>query len=214
MWKALRVDRRTMATDFAVGGVLTFVGDIICQILIEGRRTPSAWHWRKSGEPEDEQKFDVRRTAAITSFMSAYIGSAVHLSFQAYPDAVFAAARRLAAGSALRAQLLREGTPAHAFACACVDNVVQGVFFFVPFFYGVGLLQGDTLVECHDALAAEGLSGYLSSIPYWMPIITANFAYVPSAHRVKVMAAGSLGWSVLIDWIAHRDSGRSRHSGP
>ena len=80
----------------------------------------------------------------------------------------------------------------------------------MPFFYGVGLLQGDTLDECHAALAAEGVSGYLSSIPYWMPIITANFAFVPALHRVKVMAAGTLGWSCLIDYIAHRDSHQSR----
>ena len=63
----------------------------------------------------------------------------------------------------------------------------------------------------HAALAAEGVSGYLSSIPYWMPIITANFAFVPAMHRVKVMAAGTLGWSCLIDYIAHRDSHHQHH---
>mmetsp|Transcript_50480 Transcript_50480/g.163561 ORF Transcript_50480/g.163561 Transcript_50480/m.163561 type:complete len:260 (+) Transcript_50480:48-827(+) len=209
MWKALRVDRRAMAADFAVGGSLTLIGDIFCQMIIEGRHM-TTWHWRKRGEKLDEHTFDARRVAAITSFMAVYIGSAVHFSFQAYPYAVVAAARQLAAGSTLRSHLLREGTAAHAFGCACVDNVVQGLFFFAPFFYGVGLLQGDTLAECHAALAAEGLSGYLSSIPYWMPIITANFAFVPSAHRVKVMASGTLGWSILIDFIAHRDSHRAR----
>merc|ERR1719240_1777412 len=98
---------------------------------------PTAWHWRKSGEPADLKTFDPRRVAAITSFMAVYIGSAVHFSFQAYPYAVFAAARQLAADSTLRAQLLRKTTVAHAFGCACVDNLVQGAFFFVPFFYGV-----------------------------------------------------------------------------
>ena len=86
MWK-LRVDRRAMAADFAVGASLTFVGDLICQMLIEGRRMPTEWHWRKRGEVIDEHTFDARRVAAITGFMSVYIGSAGGRSARNAPHA-------------------------------------------------------------------------------------------------------------------------------
>ena len=179
---------RAIATDFAVGGGLAFVGDIICQINIECRTLdPTRMRWRRRGEPPvDESSFDPRRLAATTVFMATYIGTAVHFSFQAYPFAVFSFARQLPAASQLRSRLLRQDTTAHAFGCACIDNIAQGALFFAPFFYGVGLLQGDSLSDCRANLAAEWLPSYVVSIPYWLPIITGNFALVAQVGALSL----------------------------
>ena len=36
--------------------------------------------------------------------------------------------------------------------------------------------------------------------------MTANWAFVPPARRVQVMACGNVLWNVVIDYLAHRSS--------
>ncbi|CAL1153517.1 unnamed protein product, partial [Cladocopium goreaui] len=106
----------SLRSDLLSASALGFIGDVVCQILIEKRPAPKEIEDLKWGH--EEGKFDVRRLWALTLFSSAYIGGFLHFLYQFYSPAVFAMSKYMPL--ALRLQLRREDTMAHCFACACV----------------------------------------------------------------------------------------------
>ena len=207
----IRVRPHAMATDVVSAGALGFVADATCQLFAEGRSLPPSdrWRWRCNGEPpHDEAIFDPRRLAALTAFSSVYIGGFLHVLYQFYPLVVRGASRRLLPdGTTLQKKLLNETTLLHAHACAWVDNVHCGVIYIPAYFVGVGLLQGDSASESRANLRSEWWPTYASCTIFWVPFMMGNFALLPPARRVQAMSIGNLGWSVVIDFLAHRGTG-------
>ena len=204
-----RFSARAYAFDVGFCGALGAVGDVVCQLGAESRHLPcrgEQWRWRRAGEPpHDEAVFDPRRLAATTVFNAAYIGGFLHFLYQTYPFAVVATARRLLpASSPLRGRLLDEATLSHSHACGWVDNVHCGVIYIPAYFWGVGLLQGDSVAETSANTLREWWPTYAACTAFWVPYMSANFMLVPRELRVQAMAVGNLAWCVVIDYLAHR----------
>ena len=202
---ALTFSARALAVDVGTCGLLGGLGDLVCQRAVEGR----AWAttWRRAGDPPvEETDTDPRRAAAAAAFTGLYVGGFLHFLYRAYPAAVAAAARAaLPAASPARARLLDETTFAHAHACGWVDALHCGALYIPAYFVGVGFLQGDEIDDATAALKGAWMETWLSCTAFWVPYMSANFLFVPSALRVRAMAVGNLAWSVAIDYLAHRD---------
>lgn len=185
------VDYRALGTDVATAGGLGCVGDIICQKAIEG---PTSMDWR--------------RLFAVSSFGALYMGGAFHFLCQIFPLVVCAVGRQLPARYGLARSLQSTSSAAHAFGCAICDNVHDGAIMIPLYFLGVGMLQGDSFDKARRNLRAEWLTSYLADAGFWLPVMSANFALVPAAYRVRTVAAASMAWSVIIDYLAHRSKPR------
>ena len=132
-----RVQPAALATDVATAGVLGVVGDVACQLAVEG-----------------QPALDSRRVVSLGVFNSAYIGSFLHLLYQAYGPLVVVATSGLARGP-LRRRLRGPDSLLHSLGCSLVDNVHNGLIYIPAYFFGVGLLQGDTLSAAATNLRAE-----------------------------------------------------------
>ncbi|KAL1510255.1 hypothetical protein AB1Y20_006579 [Prymnesium parvum] len=189
-------DRRALAHDVASASTLGLVGDVACQYFVEGRRMPGR-------STDADRALDPRRMMALMLFNGAYVGTFLHFLYKTYPVVVFAAASRLRP-SPLKSHLLCENATMHAHACAWVDNVHCGVLYIPVYYFSVGLLQGVSAADSANNLLKEWLSTYTSCSAFWVPYMSANFAFVPANRRVQAMALGNLVWSVVIDYFAHR----------
>ena len=79
----------------------------------------------------------------------------------------------------------------------------------IPCYYlGVGLMQGDSFEQARRNLSAEWLTSYLVGAGFWIPFMTANFALIPAQYRVRATAAANLAWTVILDYLAHRNHPR------
>lgn len=195
---------KRLAADVASASILGFVGDVVCQLAVERRRSPKEIADLDITKPSRSgEEFDVRHLASLTFFSGAYIGCFLHVLYQLYSPAVLFVAARLPPSS-LKQRLVDTSTLTHAFGCACVDNVHNGGLYTPAYFIGVGLLQGDGWHHAKDNLKAEWLTTYLSCTGFWVPFMWANFRFCPPANRVQAMAAGNLVWNVVIDHLAHR----------
>ena len=204
-----RFSPRALAVDLASCAFLGGVGDLICQGAVEGRRwdAADAWRWRRAGEPAPEPPApDPRRLGAITLFSALYVGGFLHFLYRLYPRAVFWVARR-AAPPAARARLLDARSLAHAHACGWVDCAHNGALYIPAYFLAVGQLQGDAPADARAALRGAWVETWASCTLFWVPYMSANFALVPAALRVRAMAVGNLAWCVVIDYLAHRGHG-------
>ena len=208
IWAGL--DRRALAKDVATAGALGCVGDLICQSAVEQRDT-----------------IDWRRFGSVGSFEAVYIGGFFHFLCQAFPPAVCAVGRTLEASSAAQqaaataaataatsgtrmfssvgAALQVEGSSAHALGCSLADNLHDGTLMIPSYFVSVGLMQGDPLGATLGNLRREWLPSYLAGCSFWIPVMWLNFRVVPAAYRVRVMAVSNTCWSVIIDYLAHRN---------
>ena len=192
-------DMHQLRADMAVAGTLGVVGDVICQRVIEKSQQGSS----------TEPPMDARRTSAICVFNTMYCGGCLHFLFRFYPPIVYAAARRLPAGTALRQRLLSEGTTAHAAGCAIVDNIHCALIYTPAFFLAVGPLQGNSFATSLSTLRAEWWNTYMGCCGFWVPFMLVSFSYIPATRRVYAMNAANLAWCVFIDFIAHRGAHRA-----
>lgn len=205
-----RFDKRGIATDVASAAVLGFVGDIVCQQFVEGKRISSDGstqiRWRRSGDPPlADHEFDARRLCALTAFSSVYIGGFLYFLYQLYPVAVVAVASRAPAKFARWAEpMLRRDCRQHAFGCAVVDNLHCAVLYTPAYFLAVGVLEGERFADAARNLASQWAPTYASATGFWIPFMWFNFAYVPAERRVQAMAVANLFWNVIIDFLAHR----------
>lgn len=155
-----RFSARAMANDIAFCGVTGLFADAVCQMGVEGRRLPTEWRWRRQGEEIQEGAVDARRLVAQTAFNAGWVGGVIHVLYQAYPFGAFALARLLPPSTALRARLLSDTTLTHALGCAMVDNL-HTLFLFNPaYFFGAGLLQGDSVAACSANFRDEWFSSW------------------------------------------------------
>ena len=58
-----------------------------------------------------------------------------------------------------------------------------------------------------SVLRGAWVETWASCTLFWVPYMSANFALVPAALRVRAMAVGNLAWCVVIDYLAHRGHG-------
>ena len=86
----------------------------------------------------------------------------------------------------------------------CAHN---GALYIPAYFLAVGQLQGDAPADARAALGAAWAETWASCTLFWVPYMSANFALVPAALRVRAMAVGNLAWCVVIDYLAHRGHG-------
>ena len=182
------LDGRALRNDVATAGTMGCVGDLLCQHAVEGK-PPTDTDWR--------------RLCSVGTFEALYMGGLFHFFCQAFPLAVSFAGRKMGHGA-----LQSTESAAHAFGCAVVDTVHDGMLMIPAYFLGVGLLQGDTLAEGKANLRREWLNSWAVGASFWMPFMYCNFAYAAPQYRVRLMAAANTAWSVLIDYMAHRSKGR------
>lgn len=188
-----------MRTDMAVAGSLGVLGDIICQLVVE-----QGWFW-KHRPPADHhcaEALDVRRTAALGVFGTAYCGAWMHFLLQYYPPMVRAVARQLP--HTLPRRMATTGSFPHVFGCAIVDNIHCGLIYTPAFYLTVGPLQGDSYAASAASLRAEWASTYAGCCAFWIPFMCISFTYIPPQRRVQAQNACNLVWTVLVDYIAHR----------
>jgi len=203
---------RALASDVCSASMLGCVGDLICQLGAERRSISlDTMRWRNQGEePIDQQTFDPRRLASLTVFGGIYIGGFLHFLYKGYPLAVQGASWCLPfISSTLRKQLRDKGSTAHTFGCACLDNAHNGAIYLPAFFFGAGLLQGDSLSEVSNTTRREWPEAYAWCTAFWLPFTWINFSIVPPVHRVNAMASANLVWSVALDYLAHRGLSRT-----
>ena len=204
---------RALASDVCSASMLGCVGDLICQLGAERRSLSlDSMRWRKSGEePIDQHTFDPRRLASLTFFGGVYIGGFLHFVYKGYPLVVQGASRCFPLlPSTLRQQLLDKGSTAHTLGCACIDNVHNGAIYLPAFFFGAGLLQGDSLREVSDTARREWPEAYGWCTAFWLPFTWVNFSMVLPVHRVNAMATANLVWSVALDYLTHRGTSQVR----
>ena len=195
----LSITSRGLTANILSAAGLGFVGDLICQVGIDGRRLSVASRTTAEGD----RPVDMRRVGALTLFNGVYIGAFLHYLYQGYPFVVFAGARRLPYPQlAKRMQVL--DTPAHGLGCALVDFVHNNVIYIPAYFLGVGLMQGDSMSTSVDNLKNEWFTAGVTCSAFWLPFTWFNFAIVPAARRVQSMATANLLWNVVIDYLAHR----------
>lgn len=181
------VDYPALRTDVVTAGGLGCVGDALCQLAVE-----------------DQHSLNLRRFFAVSTFEALYMGGLFHFLCQTFPLVVCTVGRQLPAHFLLAGRLQATDSAAHAIGCAVADNVHDGTIMIPSYFLGVGMLQGDSLSQACRNLSAEWRNSYLVGAGFWLPVMTANFAYVPPRFRVRTMAAANVAWSVIIDYMAHR----------
>lgn len=191
-----QIDGPALRKDIATAGGLGCAGDLVCQAAVE-----------------QVESIDWRRFFAVSAFEALYMGGVFHFLCQGFPLIVHAAGRQLPTQSWLGGRLQASDSAAHAFGCAVVDNIHDGGIMIPSYFLGVGLLQGDSLVQARQNLRAEWLSSYLVGAGFWLPVMTINFAMIPPHYRVRTMAFANVAWSVIIDFMAHRAQPRAERRG-
>ena len=151
---------------------------------------------------------DWRRFFAVSAFGAMYMGGVFHFLCQIFPLVVCAVGRQIPVRYRLAQQLQATGSAAHAFGCAIADNIHDGAFMIPLYFMFVGVLQGDSFEQARRNLSAEWLTSYVVGAGFWLPVMSANFALVPTQYRVRTTAAANMAWSVIIDYLAHRSKPR------
>lgn len=174
---------RGMLRDVVSAGSLGLLGDVVCQVAIDGRKV---------------EELETRRLAALTLFNSVYIGGVLHVFYRAFPRIVVFAGRWMPA-------LRDKSTAAHAAGCSLVDNAHNGLIYIPTYYLALGVLENDSLEKGRSTLLREWWTTYSSCTLFWFPFSCMNFSRaVPPEGRVRVMAMGNLAWNVFVDWLAHR----------
>jgi hypothetical protein len=153
---------------------------------------------------------DWRRLFAVSTFGALYMGGAFYFLRQIFPQVVCAVGRQMPSRFALARQLENTNSAAHAFGCAIADNIHDGTLMIPLYFLSVGMLQGDGLEKTLQNLKNEWLTSYQVGAGFWIPVVSANFALVPARYRVRTMAAANMAWTVIIDYLAHRNTNKPR----
>mmetsp|Transcript_21088 Transcript_21088/g.51837 ORF Transcript_21088/g.51837 Transcript_21088/m.51837 type:complete len:208 (-) Transcript_21088:234-857(-) len=198
-----RLSSSGLSANIRSAAALGFVGDIMCQVGVDGRRLLPT----RAPGTDAQEVLDVRRVGALTIFNGVYIGAFLHYLYQTYPIVVLAAARRMPARPLLAKSLHEQGSLTHAMGCALLDVVHNNVIYLPTYFIGVGLLQGDGLRASVDNLMREWWVAGGTCTAAWLPFTVFNFSIVPPAQRIQAMASANLVWNVIIDYLAHRGGG-------
>ncbi|CAK9059619.1 unnamed protein product [Durusdinium trenchii] len=192
---------RHFCSDLLSASALGFLGDLVCQLVVEKRKPPQELSDLRWGHHEGH--FEPQRLWALTVFGGAYTGGFLHFLYKFYSPTVRAISAYLP--SALSLPLSRSESMAHCFACAWVDNIHCGSFYIPVYFLSVGLMQSDSLQASKENLMAEWWTTYVTCTGFWVPFMCANWRFCPAAHRVKAMQTANLFWNVIIDHLAHRE---------
>ncbi|CAK9066054.1 unnamed protein product [Durusdinium trenchii] len=107
---------RHFCSDLLSASALGFLGDLVCQLVVEKRKPPQELSDLRWGHHEGH--FEPQRLWALTVFGGAYTGGFLHFLYKFYSPTVRAISAYLP--SALSLPLSRSESMAHCFACAWV----------------------------------------------------------------------------------------------
>jgi len=161
-------------------GSLGFGSDLICQSLVEKK-----------------DYYDYMRLGSLTVFSMLYIGGFLHYLYKAYPLLV----TRIPFGS-----LRNPSSFGHSLVCSLIDNFHCGLIYIPAYFLFMDLSSTNkTYQQSIHHLQSEWLTAYSTCTLFWVPFMCGNFFFVPPIYRVSAMAIANLGWSIGIDYLAHRN---------
>nr|AND95742.1 Peroxisomal membrane protein 2 [Perkinsus olseni] len=174
---------RPYRTNILSGGVLGFIGDQICQRVIETEDDGVSW----------------RRSFAITTFCAYYQGGVDTLIYALYHRMrIPFRASKTAFGRGMMISLF--------------DNLIHVPLLYTPAFYTtLGLLQQHTIKETMDTMRREYLPTITLCWGMWIPLQFINFTLVPLRYQVLFVNVSCLLWNVCLDYVAH--GGFTSHRG-
>lgn len=179
-WQRKPIQIPILFKNIIFAGGLGFGSDLICQSLVEKK-----------------DKIDFLRLGSLTIFNMFYIGGFLHYLYKAYPLLVTRFPFR---------SLKNTSSFGHSLACSLIDNLHCGLIYIPAYFLFMDLSSTNkTYQESIDHLHKEWFTAYSTCTLFWVPFMCGNFFFVSPAHRVSAMAIANLGWSVGIDYLAHRN---------
>ena len=200
-----RLESHPYSTNVGSAAFLGFVGDILCQKVIEG-----------------QPAIDWPRHRAFVTFAAVYQGAACGFVYGLYArylppllNRSYAALFRGgpgAAGSsnspATRTSPLRQPIPptpapkvspiAFGAASTLTDNFVHSPLSYIPCYYlATGLQQGQSLSDIRGAMRESYWDTVRACWGFWVPMQFLNFAVVPQRARVLFVNCGCLFWNIV-----------------
>jgi len=160
-------------TNCISGGVLGFVGDLICQKGVEKVDT-----------------VDWTRSQAFTGFCVYYQGGFDTWLYGLYGK--YLTAKRFG-GSVFKAGM----------AASLLDNLVHVPLLYMPaYFATMGAWQGDSLEKLKSDTQAAYKNTVAACCALWIPLQLLNFTVVPLHLRVLFVNFGCLAWNVILDYLS------------
>ncbi|KAF4753923.1 hypothetical protein FOZ62_024657, partial [Perkinsus olseni] len=164
---------RPYRTNILSGGVLGFIGDQICQRVIETEDEGVGW----------------RRSFAMTTFCAYYQGGVDTLIYALY--------HRMRIP--FRASAFGRGMMISLFD----NLIHVPLLYTPAFYVTLGLLQQHTIEETMDTMRREYLPTITLCWGMWIPLQLINFTLVPLRYQVPFVNVSCLLWNVCLDYVAH-----------
>ena len=178
--QAVRFRPFLLARDMAAAAALGLTGDIICQRYVEG-----------------SEALDQRRMFAFSSFSGLYTGGVCHFAYAMYPPLVLRFFPAWFAGSPLRIGM----------GCALIDNGIHSPLAYIPcYFIWCDTVQGSSFQDALAHLKRDWLEVWVHCVGMWIPLQALNFTVVPAAQRVIFVNCCNLVWSVVMDYLSHKEA--------
>lgn len=160
-------------TNFLTAGALGFLGDVICQMVVEG-----------------QDKMDWKRCFAMSTFGCCYGGTVSYQIYTLYPRVLpkwfLAAPLRTGLGSS-----------------ALDNFIHVPFLYTPVFYLWTEVAQGRTWDETYDTLVKCAMPSIHACWVMWIPYQTINFGFVPAHRQCVFMNAGCLLWNIILDYIAN-----------
>lgn len=165
--------RKELITNACIGGALGFIGDVVCQTVVEGKPV---------------KDIDNKRLLAMSVFGTMYSGGVSTLVYNSYK---YMLPRTLSA------------TPfKFGISCSLVDNFVHVPVLYTPAFFVItGLVQGESPPKVMQNLNEGYMESISCCWKMWVPLQLFNFAVLPFHLRVPFMNLGCVFWNIWIDSI-------------
>jgi protein Mpv17 len=171
------VTQRPMLTNVVSGGVLGGVGDVLCQLKVEGA-----------------EELDCNRLFTMVVFGAAYNGGAITYIYSLYPRCLALLPRGFSS-TASRAAVSK----------LLMDQVVHCPLIYTPVYYlATGVMQGLSVGEATTQLRDKYVETVVACAGFWTPFMFLNFRLLPVRFHVLTMQAGNLVWNIYLDFISHR----------
>mmetsp|Transcript_16481 Transcript_16481/g.35540 ORF Transcript_16481/g.35540 Transcript_16481/m.35540 type:complete len:216 (-) Transcript_16481:226-873(-) len=168
--KALQ--QRPIVTNIMTGGTLGFVGDTVCQKVVER-----------------QERMDWRRCMAMTTFGTCYSGFVNYFVYRAYS--------RLLPEVLMRTPL-REGVT----CSMVDNFLHVPFFYTPAFYIITEGIQGNTFEGAIDSFRRSGLTSIVSCWAMWLPYQAVTFSAIAPSNRTAFTNMGNLVWNVILDFIA------------
>jgi protein Mpv17 len=177
-WYEGHLEARPVLTKMATGSVLWGLGDAVAQVvptLVPNETSSSS-----------EESYDWERTGRAVLFGSLIHAplSHLHYNFLEY----------------LTVKTKMTGYNIPIFK-AFMEQFVYWSWFSNSLYHGaMGLMQGMTLQQCYDRIAAVLWETQKAQWVFWIPIQLINFQYTPVRHQLNVVLVTSIVWTAFLSF--------------